>query len=358
MKRKTWVPAGAAVLVAVTATGGVVVAAGSKEATPAAQEPPANTATVEKGELSAMVSLDGTLTYRARSDGSSYSAINQAAGTYTELPYEGDKVDCGDVFYRVDDRPVLLLCGAVPAYRDLATGDEGRDVRQLNRNLRELGYDADAGGEFTGKTETALEALQHDKGFDETGELEVADAVFLPRAARISKVTGEVGGSARPGAQVAQATSDTLEVQVNLEASQQGDVKKGDRAQITLPGNKSVPGKVDRLGRVAQTAGKDDDAGAATIPAYISLDKPKKASGLDQAPVQVDITTKGVESALSVPVTALVGKSGGGFAVEVVRDGGPGELVAVELGLFDTANGRVEVEGDLAEGDQVVVPSL
>ena len=62
----------------------------------------------------------------------------------------------------------------------------------------------------------------------------------------------------------------------------------------------------------------------------------------------MDITTKGVESALSVPVTALVGKSGGGFAVEVVRDGGRRELVAVELGLFDTTGGRVEVEGELA----------
>jgi multidrug efflux pump subunit AcrA (membrane-fusion protein) len=147
-------------------------------------------------------------------------------------------------------------------------------------------------------------------------------------------------------------------VQVALEASQQGEVKQGDRAQITLPGNTSVRGKVDRLGRAARTAGKDDDVGNATIPAYISVDEPKKARGLDRAPVQVDITTNGVKSALSVPVTALVGKSGGGFAVEVVRDGGRRELVAVKLGLFDTTDGRVEVEGDLDEGDPVVVPSL
>jgi hypothetical protein len=365
VKRKTWVLAGAAVLVAVAATGGVVGASGSKEATPAGQEPPANTGKVEEGKLSAMVSLDGTLTYRARSDGSPYPAINQASGTYTELPDGGDKVDCGDVFYRVDDDPVLLLCGTVPAYRDLDTGDEGKDVRQLNRNLHGLGYDADAGvdidpgdNEFTWKTEDALEELQDDKGFEVTGALDMGDAVFLPKSARIATVTGELGGSARPGAQVAQATSDALEVQASLDASQQGEVKVGDRAQITLPGNKSVKGKVDRLGRVAQTTGKDDDPGTATIPAYISLDKPKKASGLDRAPVQVDITTKGVESALSVPVTALVGKSGSGFAVEVVRDGGRRELVAVELGLFDTADGRVQVEGDLDEGDQVVVPSL
>ena len=145
---------------------------------------------------------------------------------------------------------------------------------------------------------------------------------------------------------------------MDLDASQQGEVKKGDRAQITLPGNKPVTGKVDRLGRVAQVpAGQDDGAGAATIPAYISLDKPEQASGLDRAPVQVDITTKGVQSALSVPVTALVGKSGGGFAVEVVRAGGRRELVAVKLGLFDTTDGRVQVEGELAEGDRVLVPS-
>jgi multidrug efflux pump subunit AcrA (membrane-fusion protein) len=354
VKRKTWLAA--AVLVAVAATGGVVVASGGKEAATAAQGPPANTATVERGKLSAMVSIDGTLTYRARSDGSPYPAINQAGGTYTELPDAGDKVDCGDVFYRVDDDPVLLLCGTVPAYRDLTEGDEGRDVRQLNRSLHNLGPDENT---FTWKTKKALEKLQQDKGFDVTGALDIDDAIFLPESARIAKVTGELGGPARAGAEVGQATSDTLEVQVNLDASQQGEVKKGDRAQITLPGNKSVTGKVERLGRVARApAGQHDSAGAATIPAYIRLDEPKKASGLDQAPVQVDITTKGVESALSVPVTAIVGKSGGGFAVEVVRAGGRRDLVAVELGLFDTAGGRVEVEGDLHEGDRVVVPSL
>jgi hypothetical protein len=358
MKRRTWVPAGAVLLTAAAATGGVVAMSSAEQATPTPQESPANTAKVERGKLSDRVSQAGILTYRARSDGSPYSAINQAHGIYTKLPVAGDTVGCGDVLYRVDDDPVLLLCGTVPAYRDLDSGDKGRDVRQLNRNLHEIGYaDVDPGdNHFTWRTEAALEELQDARGFDETGKLDIGDAVFLPRSVRISKVTGKLGGSAQPGAEVAQATSDTLEVQVNLDASQQGEVKKGDRAQITLPGTKLVNGKVNRLGRVARTAGKD--VGNATIPAYISLDKPAQARGLDRAPVPVDITTKGVKSALSVPVTALVGKSGGGFAVEVVRDGGRRELVAVKLGLFDTADGRVQVEGDLREGDDVVVPSL
>ena len=105
VRRKTWAVAGAVVLAAAAATGGVVVASsGSKRPRPP-QEPPANTAKVEQGELSAMVSLDGILTYRARSDGSPYSVINQAGGIYTELPEEGDKVDCGDVLLSGGRRP-------------------------------------------------------------------------------------------------------------------------------------------------------------------------------------------------------------------------------------------------------------
>jgi multidrug efflux pump subunit AcrA (membrane-fusion protein) len=171
-------------------------------------------------------------------------------------------------------------------------------------------------------------------------------------------VTGELGGTAQPGAHVLDATSGTLEVQLALDPSQQDEVKTGDRGQITLPGNTSATGKVDRLGRVAQVpAGQDNNAGGATIPAFISLDHPGQARGLDKAPVQVNITTKGVESALNVPVTAIVGHSGGGYAVEVVRADGRRELVAVKLGLFDNAGGRVQVEGDVRVGDRVVVPS-
>jgi peptidoglycan hydrolase-like protein with peptidoglycan-binding domain len=364
--RKSWALAAAAVLAAAAATGGVVVGSSAEQATPAPQGLLANTVRVERGTLSAMVSQAGTLTYRARSDGSPYAVINQARGVYTSLPENGAKVACGGVLYRVDDRPVVLLCGTLPAYRALHVGVRGRDVRQLNRNLHQLGYDAGAhvridpgDNAFTSKTERALRVLQRRKGVGVTGRLATDDAVFLPEAVRIAKVTGEAGGSAGPGAPVLRATSDTLHVQVNLDPSQQGEVKKGDRAQITLPGNTAVTGRVAGFGRVAQTpAGQGSQAGEATIPTFISLDDPAHAGGLDNAPVEVDITTKGVDDALSVPVTALVGKSGGGFAVEVVRTGGRRELVAVTLGLFDTGGGRVQVEGDLRAGDSVVVPSI
>ncbi|HEX4364577.1 MAG TPA: efflux RND transporter periplasmic adaptor subunit [Solirubrobacteraceae bacterium] len=358
--------AAAAVLVVATAIGGMVVASGGERATATSPQSPASTATVQRGDLADKVSQAGILTFRARSDGSPYVVINQAGGIYTKLPDNGDTVDCGGVLYRVDDKPVVLLCGTVPAYRDLHTGEAGKDVHQLNRNLHDLGYDAGAhvridprDGHFTAKTEAALEKLQQARGLDATGALDVDDAVFLPDAVRIAKVTGQLGGPAQRGAPVLSATSTTPEVQIDLDPSQPGALKKGERAQITLPDNSSVAGTVDRIGAVVQApAGQAAGAGSVTIPAYIRLDDPARARGLDQAPVQVDVATKGVQDALSVPVTALVGKSGGGFAVEVAGSGGRRELVAVKLGLFDTADGRVQVEGDLREGDDVVVPSL
>jgi peptidoglycan hydrolase-like protein with peptidoglycan-binding domain len=354
--------AAAAMLVA--GVCGVVVLSAADHPAAGARAPAANTEKVELGELSALVSGAGTLTYRARPDGSPYAAVNQASGVYTQLPEAGDKVGCGGVLYRVDDRPVVLLCGAIPAYRDLHVGVRGPDVRQLNRNLHELGYDADAhvridpgDNAFTSNTEQALRVFQRKEGVGVTGEFATDDAIFLPDAVRIAKVTGQVGGSARPGAPLLSATSDRLYVRMDLEASQQGEVKKGDRAQITLPGNTPVTGRVAGFGQVSQ-AEEGSQPTSATIPTFINLDNPSKADGLDQAPVEVDITTKGVDNALSVPVTALVGESGGGFAVEVVRGGGRRELVAVKLGLFDTGGGRVQVEGDLREGDSVVVPSI
>jgi hypothetical protein len=74
--------------------------------------------------------------------------------------------------------------------------------------------------------------------------------------------------------------------------------------------------------------------------------------------VQVGLTTASVPNALVVPVTALLAQAGGGYSVEVVGAGGLHHLVAVSLGLFDDAEGLVQVTGSgLAAGQTVVVPS-
>jgi multidrug efflux pump subunit AcrA (membrane-fusion protein) len=87
------------------------------------------------------------------------------------------------------------------------------------------------------------------------------------------------------------------------------------------------------------------------------LDK-RAARRLDQAPVQVSITTARAKDVLVVPVTALVAQSGGRYAVEVADGERERRLVPVKVGLFDDANGLVQVEGrGLRAGQRVVVPA-
>ncbi|MFI5893071.1 efflux RND transporter periplasmic adaptor subunit [Actinoplanes sp. NPDC051513] len=343
---------GAALLgVAALAVGGVFwsrsASGGTAPLTTGATAGGVATAQVQQGSLNGQVSLTGTLSYAKQADGSDYPIVNQAAGTYTKLPAAGQIVSCGQVLYWVDDQPVLLLCGGRPFYRDLSRGDEGWDVAILNKNLRDLGYDADDGDDFTWETAAGLDDLLDDD------DLERADAVVLPGPVRIAGVTAQLGGRAGPGSPLGSAVTTRREVEVKLSASQQAQVKAGNKATITLPDNKVTTGKVSRISTVAEM----DKEGNVTIPAYLTLDKPKDAGTLDAAEVRVQITTAGVKNALKVPVTALIGTDGGGFAVERVDAAGARQTVPVKLGMFDDSSGMVQVTGDLEAGDRVVVPS-
>jgi hypothetical protein len=371
--RRGRLAAGATAVALAVAAGAVVTVTdpfGGNRQPPATAAAGTARAVVREGPLSSQVNQSGTLSYTAQPDGSPYSVVNQTGGIYTSLPRAGQVVQCGQVLYRVGESPVVLLCGGTPAYRDLSRGASGADARELNENLVRLGY-ADrseldpSSDEFTWETAAALERLQDELGVDRTGSLDLGQAVFLPGPLRIARTAARLGTRALPGAEIAQATSTGREVIVDLNASQQSQVKVGNRARITLPDNRTTPGVVRRIGTVASAAdgngvgGQSGGSGTstATIPVHITLQRPRDAGSLDQAPVQVQITTAGVARALIVPVTALIGIAGSGFAVEKVDARGVRRPVPVTLGLFDDADGLVQVSGDLEPGDQVVVPS-
>jgi Putative peptidoglycan binding domain len=381
VRRTPWVLAAAGVLAAVVAIGGVALTSGAKQATAAAQPAQANTAPVEKRTLAATVPQDGTLTYRARSDGSPYSVINQAGGTYSELPALGQVIHQGRVLYRVNDRPVVLLDGETPAYRTLSGGASGPDVAELNADLVALGYATRAelgrtSASFGSATTTGVERLQAAAGVPQTGTLTLGEAVFEPTAVRVTSVSVPLGGAAQPGETVLQGTSTTRQVQVALSASQQTDVAAGDKVSITLPNNLTTPGVVSSVGTVATCPPSSGSGGtssaapgtdscssassgssAPTITVDVTPSDPAATGTWDQAPVQVGITTASVSNALVVPVTALLAQPTGGYAVEVVGIGQTHHLVPVSLGVFDDADGLVQVTGSLlAAGQKVVVP--
>jgi peptidoglycan hydrolase-like protein with peptidoglycan-binding domain len=293
----------------------------------------------------------------------SSSALYGQSSTFTTLPAVGQIVRRGQSLYAISGTPVVLFYGPVAPWRAFASGmSAGRDVAELNANLDALGYGKGlAGGKFTAATAAAIRALQSAHGMSPTGELLLGSAVFEPGPARVTSVTPTLGETVQPGPVLA-ITSTVRRVAIQLDAAQQAEVKVGDPVTITLPDNRTTPGKVTYVGTVATVPSSDQGGGGGgpstpTIEVGVTPSDPAATGGLDQAPVNVSITTASVKHALVVPVAALLALGGGGYAVEEIGASGAHHLVAVDLGIFGDASGLVQVSGaGVAAGQRVVVP--
>ncbi len=386
MRPRTRVIVAAGVAVTLAIAAGLVVMSGPDHQAAAAQRSHVSVATVQREALSATVSEAGTLTYGARPDGSPYTVANQASGAYTQLPEVGRVLRQGHVLYRVNNSPVVLLYGSTPAYRTLSPGITGPDVAELNADLLALGYATRAelsptSSAYGSATTIAVQKLQATVGLAQSGTLALGKVVFEPTALRVTVVSALLGGRGAAGQMVMQGTSTSPQVQLALDTSQENEVSVGDKVTITLPNNRLTPGVVTSVGAVATcvsgassgsvgsgsgstTSGTDDcssgssSSSTPTVTVDIRPSDRAATARWDQAPVQVGITTSRIPSALVVPVTALLAESSGGYDVEVVGSGGRTQLVPVSLGLFDDADGLVQVTGSrLAAGQKVVVPS-
>ena len=351
-RRRDVAALGAAVVLAVGAVLAVTDPFGGSGSSSVDNASATSLVRVAQRDLSSQTSVNGTLGYAG-----SYSVANQAQGTITWLPAVGQVITPGEVLYQVGGKPVVLLDGSIPAYRTLAEGATGADVTQLNANLVELGYATTSqldptSDVFSAATTSALKRLQAFVGADQTGTLTLGSAVFLPSAARVTAVSATLGAPA--GGQILTATSTTRVVTVQLSATQQAQIAVGDQVTITLPNNQTTPGVVFSVGTVAATP---SGGGSPTVTVIVVPTNPAASGTLDQAPVEVAITTATAKNALVVPVNALLALSGGGYAIETVDAHGAHHLVPVTTGLFDDADGLVQVSGPgVAAGARVVVP--
>jgi peptidoglycan hydrolase-like protein with peptidoglycan-binding domain len=351
--------AGAAGVAAVVALSAVF---GSDTGAGAAGEGTA-TATVSRRDLVQRSTVAGTLGY-----GESREIVNYRQGTLTSLPEEGRVLRPGEVLYRVNERPVVLFAGGQPAWRSLAEGvSDGRDVRQLEQNLRALGYDNERelviDEQFRASTAAAVERWQESAGLEVTGRVELGDVVFLPGARRVGSVAASIGDPARPGAPVMATSSNMRLVTAEIDASDQGDIAVGDKVVIDLLNGTTTTGTITEVGKVASATPEQTDGGQAasgsttsTITFEVRPEKPRVVGRLDRAPVEVGVTSERAKSALSVPVTALLALRGGRYGVEVVR-AGTTSVVEVTPGLYSDG-GYVEIKGGAVKaGDLVVVPA-
>ena len=334
----------------VVAGGGSVLAwtAGDGEATSAHGVEPA-TAVVSRGDLVDTETVDGKLTY-----GDVREVWTGVSGVVTWAPEQGATVKRGGTLLKVAGRPVTLMYGGSPMYRTLRDGMSGKDVRQLEQNLRVLGYSGmTVDDEFTGATEAAVREWQDDRGLAETGAVDPGQVVFLAGAVRIREVKAPEGRRVGQGQPVLTVAGTKRVVHVDLDADKQDLAKEGAAVSVELPGGKAVKGKITKVGSVAESTGSGQDK-KTTIGVDISIGD-AETGRLDEAPVSVELESERKKDVLSVPVEALLALREGGFGVEVVA-GKERRLVPVDVGAF--GGGRVEVSGSgLSEGVKVEVPA-
>lgn len=119
---------------------------------------------VLRGTFSDGRTVSATPTSVAATDVASQPAQLMVTGVYA---HPGQQVGAAKALVEYSGRPVFALPGALPAYRDLTFGEQGKDVSQLQAALRTLGHStgSDAKGVYGSGTEAAVGRLYEALGY-------------------------------------------------------------------------------------------------------------------------------------------------------------------------------------------------
>ncbi|MFB8084774.1 peptidoglycan-binding protein [Streptomyces sp. NPDC055992] len=382
--RRTFLVVIGAAVVAAVAVAGALGLGGGGDGSPAAPPRTGSTVPVTRATLTERTTVDGTLGY-----GPEIPLPVRATGTVTWLPEAGTSMERGDTLLRVDDRPTVLLYGALPMYRDLgpapsgssspsasateaaeAEGEDqkdgkdeqavpeapaavhGMDVMQFETNLAALGYTGFTVDEtFTAGTAAAVERWQKSLGLPQTGTVGVGDVIYSAGRIRVGRPGVRLGDAVGEGA--LPYTGTTRKVVVDASATEASWAVRGAAVTIRLPDETPVKGRVASVGKQADEAGGGGDGGerAATVPVTLTIKDQKAVGKWESGPVTVEYVGRQAENVLTVPVAALVALAEGGHGLEKAD----GTFVAVRTGLF--ADGDVEVSGPaVREGLKVRIP--
>ncbi|MEY2848796.1 MAG: hypothetical protein RI885_1461 [Actinomycetota bacterium] len=361
-RRRTLALGAIVVGLAVAATGAIVLSrslAAPSDAS-AEQDVSVSTTPVTVGTMVAATNVKGTLHYAG--DG---ALLAGPAGVLTMTPAPGTVVTAGGTLYKVNNLPVLLLRGDIPAWRKFELGmPEGDDVRQLEQNLTALGgFRGTPDAKFTQATADAIKVWQKALGVERTGSLERSVIHFAAGDMRIAQSTAALGTEIAPGAEISRATSTTKVVDLGLRLADQELAVVGAAIMIALPDGSETAGVIASVGQPTEqkadpASGQPGADSTFVIPVSITLNDPAATEKFAQASVTARFSTTLGADVLTVPVEALVAVDGDSFAVELPPRGTKRtERVTVTLGAF--SSGRVAISGEgIVDGLEVVVPSL
>ena len=129
---------------------------------------------------------------------------------------------------------------------------DGEDVRQLERNLRALGYDpGDVDDDWDWETTDAVQQFQLDRDLDDDGKLSRGEVVFRPGETRIGEAKASVGDSVSPGRPVASlsSTERVVTVAAGREPPAGGASRRSRHRRPSLRPHRQRPHRRGRQGR-------------------------------------------------------------------------------------------------------------
>lgn len=349
------------VTLAVAALGAVLVVRGAPAPDPVADATATlSTVPVTTGTMVSATNARGTLHYAGEAP-----LVAASAGVVTALPAPGSVVAPGMSLYRINDQPVVLMRGSLPAWRAFETGmTPGDDVRQLEQNLAAFGaFTGTADATFTRATTAAIRAWQKVVGVERTGRIDRTTILFVDHDLRVTTATVALGAEVGPGTELYRGSATDKVVDLDLRLDDQGLAVVGDDVGITLPDGATTTGSISSVGEPVErstdgaTPGSSGSGGVFVVPVTVALADQSAAASFPRASVSVRFSSTLAEGALTVPVEALIAIDASSFAVETPVTEGDAAVRRIPVSLGAFASGRVQVTGEgIAEGLSVVVP--
>lgn len=313
---------------------------------PAQQVTPVKVSAVEMKMVSDQISLIGTTEAAAES-----TVASEVSGIVENFPAkEGDYVKKGELIVRLSSEETNLRIKGARAQKEkirenllFAEKELGRFTKLKESNsiasnkYDEILYNYNSLTQELKRSEAEIESLLYEQKRKQ---------VFAPISGFVAKEHTEVGEWVNAGGPVVTIV-DLERIKINVDMPERYAVLISPKSDVKVS-IKSLPGK--QLAGKVQSVLPSGNAGSRTYPVRIFIPNPglKIKSGMEAA---VLFSLDGGKNALLVQKDAVV-PAGDNRIVFTVKDGVALPVMVKVTGYYD---GNAAVEGDLKQGDKVVI---
>lgn len=277
------------------------------------------------------------------------SAMKAGAGLIATLPLPNIQFKEGDVGLTASGRPLFILQGELPTYRDLSPGISGDDVRQLEKGLERLGFSpGPIDGIYDKQTSDAVTKWYKSTGWEPFGPTrdQLSNVRTLNQdwadARKMKMATASAATAAVYAVESARATAERNKKAAIADFT----AKKAEWRRLSATQDKTIPQAVDSA-RV--TAEYNNRAAAAEIEAQIAsralivLDPRQPETARKSADAKLELARAAAsKTQLEGQVAVQAAEGDARLTAEQL------DLVSEQLEMAEAALKSVSLDGEMA----------